>query len=334
MGKNYFWIDLLKTIAAFAVVILHVTVSILYNFADQENWQAANFYNSLVRFCVPVFVMISGVLLLKKNEEITVFLRKRFSRLLFPFIFWSLVYLLLKINYDSSFKEIISFSIKAIKSGTEFHLWYIYMLIGLYLFIPILSKFTVNATKKEMIYFLSIWFFIILISLPVFNKFYTRIDFRYFSGYIGYLVLGTFLHRFVDKKPRWMGFLLFFLSVGFTIFITYYLSAKTNTFNGRFYDFLGLNVVFACIGMFLIFKEVSTENKIFKQIVETISKYSYGIYLSHIFVLMVVSKIGLSYLLFNPWLSIPFIAISVFVLSWFLTFILSKIPVVGKYISG
>jgi surface polysaccharide O-acyltransferase-like enzyme len=157
MKKNYFWIDLLKAIAAFAVIILHVTVSLLYDFANQQNWQAANFYNSLVRFSVPVFVMISGVLLLNKNEELTTFLRKRFSRLLFPFIFWSVIYLFIKINYDLPLKEIISYSIKVLKSGTEFHLWYIYMLIGLYLFIPILSKWTVNATKKEMIYFLSIW---------------------------------------------------------------------------------------------------------------------------------------------------------------------------------
>jgi surface polysaccharide O-acyltransferase-like enzyme len=334
MKKNYFWIDLLKAIAAFAVIILHVTVSLLYDFGDKEHWQAANFYNSLVRFSVPVFVMISGVLLLNKNEELTTFLRKRFSRLLFPFIFWSVIYLLLKINYDLPLKEIISYSIKVLKSGTEFHLWYIYMLIGLYLFIPILSKWTVNATKKEMIYFLSIWFFIIIVSLPFFNKFYTRIDFRYFSGYIGYLVLGTFLHRFLDKKPRWIGFLLFFVSVGFTILITYYLTAKTNTFNGRFYDFLGLNVVFASIGMFLILKDINTENQKFKKLIENISKYSYGIYLSHIFVLMAISKIGVSYLLFNPWLSIPFVALCVFSLSWLLTFLLSKIPLVGKYISG
>jgi surface polysaccharide O-acyltransferase-like enzyme len=334
MKKNYFWIDLLKAIAAFAVIILHVTVSLLYDFGDKEHWQAANFYNSLVRFSVPVFVMISGVLLLNKNEELTTFLRKRFSRLLFPFIFWSVIYLFIKINYDLPLKEIISYSIKELKSGTEFHLWYIYMLIGLYLFIPILSKWTVNATKKEMIYFLSIWFFIIIVSLPFFNKFYTRIDFRYFSGYIGYLVLGTFLHRFLDKKPRWIGFLLFFVSVGFTILITYYLTAKTNTFNGRFYEFLGLNVVFASIGMFLILKDINTENQKFKKLIENISKYSYGIYLSHIFVLMAISKIGVSYLLFNPWLSIPFVALCVFSLSWLLTFLLSKIPLVGKYISG
>jgi surface polysaccharide O-acyltransferase-like enzyme len=244
------------------------------------------------------------------------------------------IYLFIKINYDLPLKEIISYSIKVLKSGTEFHLWYIYMLIGLYLFIPILSKWTVNATKKEMIYFLSIWFFIIIVSLPFFNKFYTRIDFRYFSGYIGYLVLGTFLHRFLDKKPRWIGFLLFFVSVGFTILITYYLTAKTNTFNGRFYDFLGLNVVFASIGMFLILKDINTENQKFKKLIENISKYSYGIYLSHIFVLMAISKIGVSYLLFNPWLSIPFVALCVFSLSWLLTFLLSKIPLVGKYISG
>lgn len=334
MQKKYLWIDFLKSFAAFAVIVVHVCAPVLYNFANQHNWQIANVYGGLVRFCVPIFVMISGVLLLEKSEELTFFLRKRFSRLLFPFIFWSLIYLSLKINYDLQLKEIISFSTKQLRSGTQYHLWYIYMLIGLYLFIPILSKWSVNATKKEMIYFLGICLFLMFLNLPLFNQLFTRIDFRYFSGYIGYLVLGTFLHRYVDLKSKWMAFFFFLFGVGITIFITYYLSLSANSLISKYYDFLSLNVAIASTGLFLLFKNIIIKNIFFKKIIIIISKYSYGIYLSHVLVLICFGKIGLTYMLFNLWITIPMISLCCLAISLLLTFCLSKIPLIGKYISG
>src|SRR5690606_22413849 len=127
------------------VIILHICIPVLSNFSDGENFETALFFSSSVRFCVPIFVMITGVLLLQKPEELSIFLRKRFTRLLFPFIFWSFIYISLKTNIDWSWNEIAVFAGKQLKSGAEFHLWYVYMLIGVYLFIPVLSKWTVSA---------------------------------------------------------------------------------------------------------------------------------------------------------------------------------------------
>lgn len=334
MKKNYFWIDFLKAISAFAVILLHVSVPLQLDFSNEGRWEVGMIYNSISRFCVPVFVMISGVLLLSKTEELSVFLKKRFSRLLFPFIFWSLIYLLININYGLNTKEIILFSVKQLRSGTQYHLWYIYMLIGLYLFIPILSRWSVNATKKEMAYFLGICLFLLLLDLPIFEKLFTRIDFRYFSGYIGYLVLGTFLHRYYNLKSRWIGFLLFLLGIGSTLFLTYYFSVKTNIFVTTYYNFLSLNVAIASAGLFLWCKDMVTENEYFKNAVGYVSRYSYGIYLSHVFIIIVFEKIGFTYLLFEPWIGVPAITTICFIFSLLLTVFLSKIPLIGKYISG
>ncbi len=333
MKKSFFWVDFLKSLAAFAVIILHVCVPVVYRFAEKEIWWSGNIYNSLVRFSVPIFVMISGVLLLGKNEKLSVFLKKRFFRLLLPFAFWSIIYLAMKIDYSLTLKENLLFAIKLLKSGTEFHLWYVYMVIGLYLIIPILNKWILNSTKKEIIYFLSIWIFILLLDLPIFNKLFTRIDFRYFSGYIGYLVLGYYLKNFINWQKR-IGVLLFMFGFLFTALITYFLSTNSNAFNGRFYNFLSINVVIASAGIFIAVKDVIIENKPIQKVVSIISKYSYGIYLSHIFILILFAKIGFNYEYFNYWISIPIIAISCFTLSLLLTFLLSKIPFIGKYISG
>lgn len=333
MTKNHYWIDFLKSLAAFAVIILHVSVPVVFEFEEKENWWAGNFYNSLTRFCVPVFVMISGVLLLGKNEQLSVFLRKRFLRILPPFILWSLIYLALKIDYGLQLKEILSYSMTELKGGTQFHLWYVYMIIGLYLIIPLVNKWILNSTKNELIYFLLIWVFVLLLALPVLNKLTTKIDLRYFSGYLGYLILGYFLYQFVNLK-RNLGLLIFLVGFLFTMIATYYISSAENDFNEKFYKFLSINVVVASSGIFILFKNIIIKNKGIQKVIVFLSKYSYGVYLSHIFVLIMFKEIGFTHTLFNPWLSIPVLAVCCLMLSLLITFLLSKIPVVGKYVSG
>jgi surface polysaccharide O-acyltransferase-like enzyme len=332
MKKSYFWVDFLKSLAAFAVIILHVSVPFAGHIEKAE-WFAGNFYDSLTRFCVPIFVMVSGVLLLGKSEKLSVFLQKRFLRLLLPFAFWSVIYLALKINYNLSTSEILSFSIRLFKEGAEYHLWYIYMIIGLYLLVPILNKWILNSTKIELIYFLSIWLFVILLSLPIINKFFTRIDFRYFSGYIGYLILGYFLYHFVHLKKRF-AFTIFVLAVLCTYVATYYLSLKSGTFAKKYYEYLSINVVLASVGIFMVCKDIMVKNQWVQKSIAFISKYSYGIYLSHVFVLLLLTKIGFGSQFLNIWFAIPYTAMVCFALSLLLTFLLSKIPFFGKYISG
>lgn len=334
INKNYFWIDLLKMVAAFSVIILHVSVPLTIDVSNTDIFQVGVFYNSFVRFSVPIFVMVSGVLLLSKHQDLGLFLKKRFSRIIYPFLFWSIIYLLIKINYNLPIKEVLLYSISQFRSGTEYHLWYIYMLIGLYLFIPILSKWSINASKKEMMYFLSIWVFILLLDLPGFVKLFTRVDFRYFSGYIGYLVLGTFLHRYIKPNSRGLSMLLFFVGTLVTFLATYFLSINSHTFNSQYFNFLSINVAIVATGIFLLCKDLVVQKGIVEKTITTISKYSYGIYLSHVFILIVFGWIGFSASLFNLWIGVPLVSVCCLALSFLLTFLLSKIPVVGKYIAG
>ena len=333
MKQKYFWIDFVKVVAAYAVVILHICVPMVYAI-DSPNWKIGNFYNSMVRFSVPVFVMVTGALLLPRTEELGVFLKKRFSRILYPFFFWSIIYLLMKIDFGKPIFEIAKYSFKQIKIGTEFHLWYIYMLIGLYLIIPVLTKWLSKATKKEVVYFLSIWIFVILLDLPIFNKLYSRIDFRYFTGYIGYLLLGYFLAKYHFKYSRWIGSALFGIGFFITVYFTDLLTSFQGSFDGKFYNFLGANIVLAAAGVFLFFKDISLENNTFRNIIEFCSKYTYGIYLSHIFVMDLLTKYLSPASVINIWIGIPVLSLICFALSLFLTFSLSKIPLLGKYISG
>ena len=141
---NIHWISNLRALAIFAVIILHTSFEGFYNYGhfSVNKWLTATFFDSSVRFCVPIFLMITGALLLGKREELNVFLRKRFTRIIMPFLFWSFIYFFVFSINDFSklnFRLLLQFA-NSMRIGVYYHFWYIYMLIGIYLTIPILSK--------------------------------------------------------------------------------------------------------------------------------------------------------------------------------------------------
>jgi len=165
------WLDNLRVISTIAVIVLHVSAPILsqYKKVSIEIWHIGNLYDGSVRFCVPVFFMLSGTLLLSKDYKISVFLKTRFWRIIPPLVFWSIIYIL----YDYFFVdketlskiEFVKNIVKKLFFGSKYHLWFVYSLLGLYLFIPILRKWIKNASKKEIQYFL-------ISSKNSFNQFY------------------------------------------------------------------------------------------------------------------------------------------------------------------
>lgn len=90
------WIDNSRILAIFAVIVVHVGAKVVgENTIGSEYWWYGNIFESLARWCVPVFVMISGALLLdpNKKEDLLTFYRKRLHRIFIPFLFWSVIYL-------------------------------------------------------------------------------------------------------------------------------------------------------------------------------------------------------------------------------------------------
>src|ERR1700678_113538 len=146
---NIDWISNLRLISLYAVIVLHSSAQLLtaYGKVPVSDWWTADIFNAIVRFAVPVFVMITGALLLHREYEIGDFLKKRLTRVIVPFLFWSLVYV-----WYSWYSEQVTFPgdawahakqvLHLLKTGaTSYHLWYVYMLIGLYFFIPVIGKF-------------------------------------------------------------------------------------------------------------------------------------------------------------------------------------------------
>ncbi|MFC0514665.1 acyltransferase [Mucilaginibacter angelicae] len=341
--QNINWVNNLRLIAMFAVVVLHTASPLLFRVKDASinDWLAADAYNAVVRFCVPVFVMITGALLLQREYELSDFLKRRLGRLIPPFIFWSLIYIGYKL-YDGELElsdniwPNIKLVLQQLQTGSYYHLWYVYLLIGLYLIIPVISKFVRNATEKELLYFLGIWFLTMILGRPYLTVFDPGIDLHNFTGYIGYLVLGYYLayKPFTFKNMASVAALVFILCALLIASGTYFLLLKTRNLSTFFYEPISPFILILSASAFLMARFIKINlNPVVNNVISNIGKYTLGLYLSHALILNLLELGGITYTIFNPVFSIPLIAFLCFSLSYLMIYVMNKLPLL-KYVTG
>ncbi|WP_310558780.1 acyltransferase family protein [Flavobacterium sp.] len=330
------WIDNLRVLATISVIFLHVSASITAKFGTISfiSWTIGNVYNSSVRFCVPIFVMITGALLLPRDYEISDFLKKKVGRIVLPFVFWGSIYVAFLVfvkvskGFKFTFLKTIQYLYEVIQNGIYLHFWYVYMIIGLYLFIPILGRWARNSTEKEILYFLILWSCIVCFNYPIFSKYKIDFNLSYFSGFMGYLVLGYYLSLksdFGKVNANTVAIIMIGLGISSTIVGTSFASIKAGTFDKTFYEYLTPNVLLLSSGVFVFFKNQRGKYDSFKKLRMNISKYSYGIYFVHILVLMVLNKIGINGALINPIIGVPFTTLVCLMMSLGIIYSLNKI---------
>ena len=337
------WVNSLRVIAMFLVVILHTTSPMLMAFGKETTsyWLIADFYNALSRFAVPVFVMITGALLLHREYELGDFLKRRLWRIIPPFIFWSLIFVLYSwynedINFTDSTSTNIMLILHQLKYGASYHLWYVYMLIGLYFIIPILGKFVRNASDKELLYFLILWLVVMAINQPYLIRYNPQIDLHYITGYIGYLVLGHYLafRKFPERCTAAWFSILFLTTLAIIIAGTYFASTYYKNLSIIFYDPISPPIVILSAAAFMVGKlsTVKLSPKV-KTVRDFVGSYTFGIYLSHALILDVLGDdLNVDYKVSNPIISIPLIALGVYLSALLLVWVISKMPF-GKWIA-
>ncbi|MGI2186053.1 acyltransferase [Shewanella oncorhynchi] len=289
------WLHNLRFISVFAVIVLHSAAAFYSpNFLDEQlqndfNFLGGIFFNSATRWCVPVFVTVSGFLLLDKDDEIIFFYKKRLNRLFFPFLFWSLfftIFLYFKLVVKSQPERFLMDVLNNLLNGyAYYHLWYLSMIPFLYLITPFLRVFLDTLSKFQ---FLSLTFFCVFMSLI--NFLWNSFLFDDLSGsffgvlfvqYIGYFMLGGFFSKYCVKLG--CAKLLFMLTISLlvTFFGVCYLSPE------YFYGYLSLNVCVSAICIFLLFRLWQPLNSDFFGMSVKLSALSFGVYLLHPFYLEV-----------------------------------------------
>ncbi len=351
-SKRIFYLDFLKAFAIFLVAVGHVSSQTLLYAPIDINWLIANFYSVFAKISIPIFIMISGVLMLNRNYNFTDFVGKRFPRILIPFIFWGAIYVIFSFafgfvegkvpDYSSplSILSFIGFMFLG-QAGYLTHFWFVWMILSVYLITPIINKWIKNSSFNEIEYFLIIW--LITCAFTTFKLPYINIDLRYFAGPLGYFVLGYYLHNKKSKilQNNWLWFIVLIVSTIIKVFIIYHNSIIAGTFQGV--DYYDLTTVAEAVSLFLIFKNyafnsntlsnkpVSLSKGKFASVILSLSIFTYGIYLSHLllFKLLLINHIDFASM--NALISIPIFSLILLLVAWISMIILSKIPFLKKF---
>jgi len=335
------WLNDMRILAALAIIFVHVAHASL-NLPDDINsvaWWTTNLYLSFSLWGVPVFVMISGALLLSPEREyptLSSFYKKRINRLLIPLIFWTIFYIfwsyLRSVVNEGEFDGVQMLS--DLLSGRPYpHMWYLYMAIGLYVFTPYLRKIVKHSTEFELILLSAIAMFISMISLATGTSLHRATVFlQLFPLYLGYFFAG---HLIFNSNIRIKTRYLLALFILFALLTAAGHYVETTFFSGKyFYQNFSITIVPMSIVLMFVIKNIHPNIPINPDIRNNVAVLSLGAYLIHPAVFDVVKT--LHYFGLNPQtytlLMIPFIVSCVTLCSLLIAYTFSKLPFFQKTI--
>ncbi|GHV16326.1 hypothetical protein FACS189425_00400 [Clostridia bacterium] len=325
------YLDILRILSVFCVIILHVSGNQIGQILSGTfNWQTLNAYNGLTRFCVPMFVMISGALFLAPSRDVPIktLYSKYIKRIAIAYIFWAIFYAALTCKLDLS-----AFIHTALYGN--YHLWFAPMIIGLYMAIPVLRKIT--AEKKICEYFLLITFlfsilqptiFLIVPQTAALISNYTWNSQFWVIGYVFYFLLGHYLHEY--RLSRKTNITLIILGL-FAWFIIIFAKHPIT----EWFDPYLLNTMLATITFYIIIRQICDKHTVSEKLSSNIiklSSYTFGIYLIHDAFNVLFAHFGINALTYNPIWFIPTLSIANFTCSFAIIWLLGRIPIAKKYL--
>lgn len=316
------WIDALRVLAIVLVVVSHCCdhFTALYGH-DEGGYRLGAVIGSLVRPCVPLFAMMTGVLLfpVKRDTTLAGFYGKRIGRLLWPLIFWSLVLPVanfLAYNYiwttPANLSLVGPFTVDNLVNHLytwvfnfnfdTIPLWYLYMLIGIYLALPIVSRWLETASQRDILTVLYLWG--VSLILPYIQHFAPDMGFKgnygsmgiwgvcswntfgslyYISGFMGYMVLAYYLARYPVKcgNARLLAITVPMFIVGFAITLVGYMSMMATenwALIELFWSFCSINVLMMTLPVYVWVERSQVK---VSPLVTRLAIMSFGVYLCH-----------------------------------------------------
>ena len=319
--QRIMYLDFLKVIAIFLMVANHCVDNVTpaeralpwYNL-----WGSV--YNSFTRPAIPLFMMVTGILLLPTKMDMGSFYKKRLSRVLIPFLVWSVLYNLFPwftglLNCDP---ETIHVFFKWADTSQAFgdalrnilmipfnfsafavQMWYVYLLIGIYLYIPVFSAWVEKSDKRSQRIFLAIW--AVSLFVPYLRNYLTENLFGecswnefglfyYFAGFSGYMLLGYHLVKYPLQMSKVSKYALAAIAfaIGYAVTLIGFKNAtavegQSEAMVELFFTFCSPNVALMTFAIFLIGKDLRFENKRVNRFISQFSICTFGIWMCHYF---------------------------------------------------
>ncbi len=293
MERRDYSIDLIKTLAIFSVILIHIGSAAMAQAVGSFGWIAGLLWTSPARAAVPLFLMCSGALLLDPGRELT--LKKLFSRnllhILVAMLFWAMAY---QVYHLAAARSLTAGSLwqackETLLFRQEFHLYYLHITLLLYLFLPVLRVLTAHATRRQLEYALVLWFlfgilyptvrdlwpFRLLGGIPV----QWRVNMTYAA--LGYALLGHYLRRY-PLALRWSR-LAFWAGLAVVLGGTWALSVRDGALNTRMQEGMTIGPALMAAGVFAWAQGRRMPEGIIGRDVAFVGRASFCVYLVHVF---------------------------------------------------
>jgi len=352
-------VDVIRTIAIIGVILLHATGDLTaqqMNQLEVFRWVTVDIYQSVGRIGVPLFLMLTGALLLqpsKLDEPIGVFFKKRWARIGLPIIFWGVVFFAwdFLVEHQTFTSNAV---IQGILTGPYRQFWYFYVLLGLYLLTPILRVVMAHAGSNLIKYLLILW--LLGASLiPAASSLTTyNLDSNVFAftGYAGYFILGAYLLTVRMRRSA----LLIFMSLGIalTAIGTYAMAATVGGVEIFFFqDYFSPTIILASVMLFLLLntiqvppsqqrvdqKEINPTKSVHpkvRKLLSVISQNTLPIFLFHLIILESLQKgyfgIAINGNTINSIIGVPLMTVITLLMSLAIIIPLKKVPILKKLI--
>ena len=368
------FLDYLRVIACFMVMLVHCCECFYFNgdgdfsMATRSSGAWATFIDSACRASVPLFVMASAYLLFPVKRTTGEFFRRRLLRVFVPFAVFCCAYATYNggdwFGGDLSVWGKMAFNFPMAAGG---HLWFVPMLLGLYLLMPLLSPWAEKASEKEVRAWIAVWF--LTTTFPFLRRVWAALygapdfgavpylygecpwnafgTFQYVSGFFGYMLLGFWFRKFAPDLswkrtlalalPLWaVGYAIvacgFWLRIPFDGTWPFMLPYAFAVDVEMSWEFCSTGVALTVVGYFLVIRRLVSEGAFYRWAIRPLSEASYGTYLVHIFFLGAIMP-HLQDHVATPVAIIGGAALTFAGASLF-SLLVRRLPVIGKWICG
>ena len=344
-SKRIFYFDELRALAIIGIVFCHASVAFVLSGVSKSDFYISAFFDCFRDFSIPIFVMLSGALLIGKNDSFKVFFKKRLSRIFIPFLFWVIIYIIYSSAYITHGFNLSSaidiFFGTSSTLGVAF--WFIWMIIIAYFGIFVINKLMQFNANVINILTVFAFIYILICQFSLFDPYSSKII--YFVSFIAYVLIGYFIssNDYLERKisANKLVIITLMLSIGSYLAYIFSFVVPMSVSHGQFItlSYFNIPILFISVNVFLFFKflsksKYSLKNNKIKKAISTISMYSFGIYLAHYVILhslrMNIAKI-IDFTSQSPLIWIPLFVILTTFISLIILVILDKIPILNKF---
>ena len=338
-------LDLLKIVSAFMIAVIHASSGVFNNHElGSLVWKEGLILNAVTRFAVPVFLMISGALLLGRKISLDKAIRKAIIAGIALFV-WSFAFILTKKilwNDGNVIHDTLMIFFNKRVSG---HLWYGYLLIWIYLFSPILNIMYESLSNKMRIYFIilgllipsaidSVIYYFSLDVQILQNSFFIYMN----LGYISVLFMGRMIYENKEGISLILGGISSVIGLVLTILLTEGISRRLGVSTHTFFSELEIGNVMYAFGIMLLGCKLSWkgDNTFIKKIIIKVSELAMGIYFSHALVMCLIGDTisfrGITFKIDNSVPECLLFVVIIFVTTIIMIAPLSNIPYLKKLV--